>query len=70
MAGPRENDSPAGPVGPKGDKGDSGSQGDPDPAGPRGHPGPLEGSWKQCVFNSLNDGTDIGLLKVKLYLIK
>ena len=56
-----------GPRGAKGDAGNKGSQGAPGPKGPQGPQGPpgaLGRNWKQCVFKTLGEGKDTGLIKV------
>ena len=53
-----------GPLGTKGDAGNKGSQGAPGPQGPQGPPGALGRNWKQCVFKTLSEGKDTGLIKV------
>ena len=70
---------PQGPTGPRRDQGYDGKQGRqglPGPAGPpgakgdagdkepRGPPGTSGSNWKQCVFKTLNDAKDTGLIKV------
>ncbi|XP_073250856.1 uncharacterized protein [Porites lutea] len=58
--GPKGPQGPSGRAGKKGDTGPPGSQG---PSGPNGAPGSFARNWKQCVFKSLNDGRDSGLVK-------
>ena len=53
-----------GPRGTKGDAGNNGSQGALGPQGPQGPPGALGRNWKQCVFKTLGEGKDTGLIKV------
>ena len=67
--GPQGQNGPAGPQGPKGPTGPAGPKGDQGAIGIQGPQGP-SGSlrWKQCVFNRLNDGKDVGLIAVNLNL--
>ena len=48
---------PPGPKGPPGLKGSQGTKGEQAQAPPK--------NWKQCAWNSLNDGRDYGLIKVR-----
>ncbi|KAJ7377156.1 hypothetical protein OS493_030755 [Desmophyllum pertusum] len=61
----------AGAEGPPGSVGLPGPQGDggqPGPQGDRGEPG-AQRRWKECVWNDINDNTDQGLVKVRLFKI-
>ena len=62
--GPQGSTGRQGPRGTKGDAGNKGSQGAPGPKGPQGPPGALGRNWKQCVFKTLSEGKDTGLIKV------
>lgn len=77
-AGPSGKQGPKGTKGLKGNKGDTGPSGPAGQAGSKGEPGArgiqgrqgtpgsansLRSNWKQCVFKSINDGRDTGLIK-------
>ena len=64
--GPNGTTGPQGPPGTKGDKGDTGAQGIQGPPGPPGPPGSFSSNWKQCVFKTLSDGKDVGLVVVNV----
>ena len=53
-----------GPQGVNGLQGPAGTKGETGSTGPQGPPGPLSGSWKQCVFKSMNNGQDNGQVAV------
>ena len=59
---------PLGSTGPRGKKGDAGKPGSEGAPGPKGPPGALGSNWKQCVWKNINDGKDIGLIKVNIEL--
>ncbi|KAL9975832.1 hypothetical protein ACROYT_G013038 [Oculina patagonica] len=61
--GPKGPQGPMGPVGPQGTKGDTGEKGSQGPPGSQEPPGTWRGNWKQCVFKSLSEGKDTGLIK-------
>jgi len=56
---------PVGPPGPNGPPGPKGSQGT---KGEQAHAPPK--NWKQCAWNSLNDGRDYGLIKDCIFVKK
>ena len=68
MQGKTGPQGPPGDKGPVGVKGEDGAKGEPGVQGPPGKkwelsPMPLK-NWKECAWKSLNDGKDIGLIKV------
>ena len=50
--------------GPTGNKGEQGARGIQGPPGTPGSAAALRSNWKQCVFKSINDHRDSGLIKV------
>ncbi|CAH3136452.1 unnamed protein product [Porites lobata] len=65
-AGPSGKQGPKGTKGPTGNKGDKGTQGFKGrhrTLGTSGSSGTLRSNWKQCVFKSINDNRDNGLIK-------
>ena len=64
-AGPQGSPGPRGPPGADGMDGAKGAPGDQGPRGPKGERGAMPvKNWKECVWQYVNDGKDIGLVRV------
>ncbi|CAH3042274.1 unnamed protein product [Pocillopora meandrina] len=63
---------PRGSTGPPGDRGDVRKPGNQGLSGRQGHPGKMgpQGNWKQCVFKTLSEEKDTGLIKECLFIKK
>ena len=63
--GPQGPRGPRGPPGADGKDGAKGAPGDQGPRGPKGERGAMPvKNWKECVWQYVNDGKDIGLVRV------
>jgi len=66
--GTKGDQGPKGPTGKKGMRGTQGPQGDKGEQGPSGVV--PQKNWKQCVWDTLNDGRDYGLIKDCVFVKK
>ena len=64
VPGPKGAAGLSGPTGARGSRGEKGARGRQGAPGPKGADGLLVKNWKQCVFPTLSDSRDTGLVKV------